>query len=134
MYLNKITILYVEDELETQEVIKEILKQACKEVFVASDGVEGLEIYKEKEPNIVLSDIVMPNMNGIEMCQKIKELNPNQHIALFTAYNAPEFKGDALALKIDSYIMKPFDDKQFFSALNYMAMAFHTNLTISKEF
>ncbi|CAA6806277.1 MAG: Two-component response regulator vanRB [uncultured Sulfurovum sp.] len=133
MYLNEITILYVEDELETQEVIKEILNRVCKEVFIASDGVEGLEVYKDKEPDIVLSDIVMPNMNGIEMCQKIKEINPNQLIGLFTAYNEPEFKAQASELKIDSYIMKPFDDKQFFSALNYMAMAFHTDLNISKE-
>jgi len=133
MYLNEVTILYVEDELETQEVIKEILEDTCKEVFVASDGVEGLEVYKEKKPDIVLSDIVMPNMNGIEMCEKIKELNPNQLISLFTAYNEPEFKKQASDLKIDRYIMKPFDDKQFFSALNYMSMAFHTNLTITKE-
>jgi len=133
MYIDEITILYVEDEFETQEVIKEILERACKEVFVASNGLEGLKVYQEKQPDIVLSDIVMPIMSGIEMCEEIKKLNPYQLIGLFTAYNEPEFKAQASELKIDRYIMKPFDDKQFFSALNYMAMAFHTNLTISKE-
>ncbi len=133
MFLKKTSVLYVEDETDTQEVIKEILTNSCKEVFIASDGVEGLELYKEKQPNIILSDIVMPNMSGIEMSKKIKELNPKQLISLFTAYNEPEFKEQASELKIDAYIMKPFDDKQFFSVLNYLAMAFHTDLNISKE-
>lgn len=133
MYLKNSTILYVEDELETQELIRTILSRVCKEVYTASDGEEGLEVYKEKQPNIVLTDIVMPNMNGIEMSQKIKAINPKQLIALFTAYNEPSFKEQASELKIDAYIMKPFDEKQFFNALNYLAMAFHTDLSIKKE-
>ncbi|CAA6810296.1 MAG: Two-component response regulator vanRB [uncultured Sulfurovum sp.] len=133
MYLEEISILYVEDEQETQELIEEILSHVCKEVFVASDGVEGLKMYEQKQPDIVLSDIVMPHMDGIAMCTKIKAMNPNQLIALFTAYNEPAFKEQASQLKIDSYIMKPFDDKQFFNALNYLAMAFHTDLNVGKK-
>ena len=134
MYLNDTTVLYIEDDLSTQKLIKKILNKHCKEVFVANDGVEGLALYKELQPNIVLSDIVMPNMNGIEMSEQIKTLNPKQIIALFTAYNEPEFKARATELNIDAYIMKPFDEKQFFTSLNYLAMAFHTNLDIKNEF
>ncbi len=130
MYLNDTTVMYVEDDLATQKLIVKILTRHCKEVFVASDGMEGLALYKTIDPNIVLSDIVMPNMNGIEMSEKIKKLNPDQIISLFTAYNEPEFKEKALELKIDTYIMKPLDEKQFFNSLNYLAMAFHTNLDI----
>jgi len=133
MFLEQTSVLYVEDEIETQELIKEILSKSCKEVFIASDGLEGLAIYKEKQPDIILSDIVMPNMSGIEMSKKIKELNPKQLIALFTAYSEPEYKTQAAELDIDAYIMKPFDKKQFFSVLNYLAMALHTDLSISKE-
>jgi CheY-like chemotaxis protein len=133
MYLNDTTVMYVEDDIATQRLIEKILSKHCKEVFVASDGVEGLSIYKKLHPDIVLSDIVMPNMNGIEMSKKIKELNPKQIISLFTAYNEPEFKEKALELNIDAYIMKPFDEKQFFSSLNYLAMAFHTDIEIKKE-
>ncbi len=108
------------------------MSKHCKEVFVANDGLEGLALYKEIRPNIVLSDIVMPHMNGIEMSEKIRELNAKQIISLFTAHNEPEFKSKASELQIDAYIMKPFDEKQFFSSLNYLAMAFHTNLDIKK--
>ena len=132
MYLSDTTVLYIEDNLATQRLIKRILGRYCKEVFVANDGVEGLILYKNIHPNIVLSDIVMPNMNGIEMSQKIRELNPKQIISLFTAYNEPEFKAKASELKIDAYIMKPFDEKQFFTSLNYLAMAFHTDLDVRK--
>ena len=133
MYLNDTTIMYVEDDLATQKLIKKILTRHCKEVFVANDGVEGLALYKKIHPNIVISDIVMPNMNGIEMSEKIKELNPKQIISLFTAYSEPELKEKALELNIDAYIMKPLDEKQFFTSLNYLAMAFHTDIEIKKE-
>ncbi len=133
MYLNNTTVMYVEDDLATQKLIEKILTKHCKEVFVANDGAEGLELYNKIRPNIVLSDIIMPNMNGIEMSKKIKELNPKQIISLFTAYNEPEFKEKALELNIDAYIMKPFDEKQFFTSLNYLAMAFHTDIEIKKE-
>ncbi|MCK4442023.1 MAG: response regulator, partial [Sulfurovaceae bacterium] len=60
MKLNNYTILYVEDDIDTQELMSNILKMTFKEVFVASNGKEGLELYKEKKPDIVLSDISMP--------------------------------------------------------------------------
>jgi len=133
MYLSDTTVMYVEDDLSTQKLIEKILNRYCKEVFVASDGAEGLTLYKNIHPDIVLSDIVMPNMNGIEMSEEIKKLNPRQIISLFTAYNEPEFKEKASELKIDAYIMKPLDEKQFFASLNYLAMAFHTDIEIKKE-
>ncbi|MEA3457042.1 MAG: response regulator [Campylobacterota bacterium] len=133
MYLSDTTVMYVEDDLSTQKLIEKILNRHCKEVFVASDGAEGLALYKNIHPDIVLSDIVMPNMNGIEMSEEIKKLNPRQIISLFTAYNEPEFKEKASELKIDAYIMKPLDEKQFFASLNYLAMAFHTDIEIKKE-
>jgi AmiR/NasT family two-component response regulator len=67
------------------------------------------------------------------MSEKIKKIKPKQIIALCTAYNEPEFKLKASELNIDAYIMKPFDEKQFFTSLNYLAMAFHTNLDIKNE-
>ena len=122
MYLNDTTVLYIEDDLSTQKLIKKILGRHCKEVFVANDGVEGLSMYKEIHPNIVLSDIVMPNMNGIELSQRIRELDPKQIISLFTAYNEPEFKAKALELNIDAYIMKPFDKDIVLGKLNIIGV------------
>jgi CheY-like chemotaxis protein len=133
MQLKEITVLYVEDNLETQRLIKKILDKKCKEVYVADNGVEGLALYQEKRPDIVITDIVIPNLNGIEMSEKIRKINPKQIISLFTAYNEPEFQKKANELKIDAYILKPFDEKQFFNSLNYLAMAYHTDLENREE-
>ena len=120
--LKKCSILYVEDDKTTQELIKEILLSSCREVFVANDGKEGLALYKEKQPDIVLSDIAMPHMDGLEMSEEIKKLNPTQSIALFTAFNKSSFLKKAAKLDISTYIMKPLDEEQFFNSLKYIAL------------
>ena len=122
MRLKKCSILYVEDDKTTQELIKEILISSCREVFVANDGKEGLALYKKKQPDIVLSDIAMPHMDGLEMSEEIKKLNPTQTVALFTAFNKGSFLKRASELNISTYIMKPLDEEQFFNSLKYMAL------------
>jgi len=122
MRLKNYSILYIEDEETTQELIKEILEIECREVFVASDGQEGLSLYQEKQPDIVLSDIAMPNMDGLEMSEAIKKINPEQPIALFTAFSQSSYIKKAAEIGIGTYILKPLDEEQFFNSLNYMAL------------
>jgi len=129
MQLDSFTILYVEDDMDTQDLIKDILECYFKEVFVASDGEEGLLCYQEERPDMVLSDISMPKMDGLKMSEKIKEINPNQLIALFTAFNEPAYLKKAAELGIDTYIMKPLDEKQFFNSLNFLAMTLETDIS-----
>jgi len=122
MRLKNYSILYVEDEETTRELIKEILELECREVFVASDGEKGLALYQEKNPDIVLSDIAMPNMDGLEMSEAIKEINPEQPIALFTAFSQSSYIKRAAEIGVATYILKPLNKKQFFNSLNYMAL------------
>jgi len=122
MSLEDLTVLYVEDNIDTQILIKKMLELSTKEVFVASDGVEGLEVYKKTKPDIVLTDICMPKMDGLEMSKEIREIDPNQPIGIFTAFNDNDYLKRASELDIGTYILKPFNRKQFFSSLNYLAM------------
>jgi len=131
--LKKFSILYVEDDETTQELIKEILLSSCREVFVASDGIEGLSLYKEKKPDIVLSDIAMPKMDGLKMCEAIKKINPNQAIALFTAFSESSFLKKASELEISTYILKPLNEKQFFNSLNYLTVELEFNTPKNKR-
>ncbi len=133
MRLNNFSILYVEDEETTQELIADILASSCKEVFVASDGVEGLRLYKEKKPDIVLSDIAMPNMDGLEMSEAIKQINPEQPIALFTAFSQSSYLKKAAEIGIATYILKPLEEEQFFNSLNYMAMDLEVSRMAKEE-
>jgi len=106
---NEITILYVEDEHSIRERLAKFLRRFCKELYVAQDGEEGLALYKEHTPDIIVSDIRMPKMTGLEMVKKIKELNPEQIVLFLTAHSDSSFLFEAINLNISAYILKPVD-------------------------
>ncbi len=122
MSLENLTVLYVEDDIDTQRLIKQILSSLAKEVYVASEGEEGLALFKEKRPEIVLTDICMPKMDGLEMAKEIRDLDPTQPIAIFTAFDDPSYLKKAAELDIGTYLLKPFDREQFFNSMDYLAM------------
>lgn len=114
--LNNMTILYVEDDKDTQEVISAILGTIFKEVFTASNGREGIEVYKNSNPDIILTDIGMPIMDGINMSVEIKKINKNQHIIALTAFSEVENLRPLFAAGIDKYMLKPIVDFEDFLA------------------
>ena len=107
--LKNITILYVEDELDIRENTKRPLEYLCDDLIMASNGFDGLELYKKYKPDIVISDIKMPKINGIEMCKAIKEIDQNQHIIFTTAHNESGYFIEAIDMQVDGYILKPID-------------------------
>jgi len=110
MYLQDCSLLFVEDDHEIQEQIKEIFADEIKILYQAYNGEEGLKIYQEKEPDIVLTDINMPLLNGLKMSQKIKKINKHQPIFMISAYDEKEILLDALNMGIDGFIVKPIID------------------------
>jgi len=109
MTKHDISILYVEDEENVRVMLSRFLKRFCTELYVAENGEMGLELYKEHKPNIVISDIKMPKMNGLEMIKNIKELNHEQLILLLTAHSDGEYLFEAINLNVDGYVLKPID-------------------------
>ncbi|MEA1891911.1 MAG: response regulator, partial [Campylobacterota bacterium] len=89
-------LLYVEDEEGIRDQLSKFLKYFSSEFFIACDGEEGLKLYKQHKPDIVVSDIKMPNMNGIEMVKAIKEINPKQHVIFTTAHSESSYFMDAI--------------------------------------
>lgn len=116
------TILYVEDDIQTQEEVTKTLKRIFKEVFVANDGLIGLELFKEHLPNIVMTDIQMPHLNGLDMARSIKEIAPNVPIVVATAFNEEQYFLKAIENGIDSFLLKPIDKEKLFQAI-------HKNIT-----
>ncbi len=102
-------LLYVEDDSSIRGVMCEYLKKFFQTVTVANDGVEGLEAFKKDKFDIVITDLSMPKMGGLEMLKEIKELNENQAVLITTAHNEPEYMGGAIKSGVDGYILKPFD-------------------------
>ena len=106
--LKSLTVLYVEDE----DIIKEEIKFFCEKFipnfYTAGNGEEGLELYKKVNPDIVITDIQMPKMNGLEM---IKHIDPSLPIIITTAYSDIEFFLQAIELNVNKFIIKPIDLK-----------------------
>lgn len=107
--LKKISILYVEDNLVIRKEISHLLEKKMKNFFLAENGKQGLEFYKKYKPDLVLSDVRMPKMDGLEMSRKIKNNDPNIPIIVMTAFDEKEYLLKALEIGIDGYILKPIN-------------------------
>jgi len=120
-YVKNLTCLYVEDDDFIKESFSFMLKRYFKELFIAQNGAIGLELFKEKNPDIIISDIRMPVMDGIEMVSKIKELDPNAYVIFITAFSDVEYLKAAIDLGVEGYITKPVDRKALIKKLNFLA-------------
>lgn len=112
-----ISLLYVEDEQVTREQISRILQRIVTELYVAENGQEGLALYREKRPDIVMSDIMMPVMNGLEMSKEIRKLSRDSQIIMLTAYSDTEYLLECISLGINQYVQKPVDFSQLSTAI-----------------
>jgi len=112
-----ITVLFVEDEPVTRSTIAAILERQIHTVLLAGDGRAGLEAFKAHQPEIVITDIRMPVMSGLDMAREIKLLAPRTHVIVTTAHNDTEFFLDAIDIGIDQYLLKPIDRDRLFAAI-----------------
>jgi sigma-B regulation protein RsbU (phosphoserine phosphatase) len=116
-----VTVLYVEDEPLTRAVFARILERKVSNLYQAENGEEGLELFKMHRPDIVISDVRMPVMDGIEMSRSIKTLESNSKIILTTAHSDASVLLNSIDAGIDKYILKPVDVEILFSALESCA-------------
>lgn len=105
--LSNMKVLYVEDDKETREELQFMLTHYVAELYTAKNGREGLELFIEHHPDIVVTDIQMPEVNGLSMAADIRSITPNQPIVILSAYNDVEYLFRALELDIQHYITKP---------------------------
>ena len=114
---SKVSVLYVEDEKEILKNVSIYLEKFFKEVYTASNGEDGLALYNEKKPDIVITDINMPKLDGFEMAEIIKKENEDQNILVVSAYSDVDNFTRFIRLGIDGYILKPIDYQQFNATL-----------------
>ena len=109
--LGKYSVLVVEDEPDLRNYLKETLAEDFNHVYVAEDGLRALEVIKQRHPDIIVSDIMMPRMDGYEMCKRVKENVEISHIpvVLLTARSDNDSMTTGYKLGADAYLPKPFD-------------------------
>ena len=116
-HLQKYTLLYVEDEIVTKELVSEYLKKYFLEIFQASDGKSAYKLYLEKKPDIVITDIQIENMNGLELATNIRKIDQDIPILITTAYTDTNYLLKAVELNLIKYLVKPINEKELQTAL-----------------
>ncbi|MCG3684038.1 response regulator transcription factor [Aliarcobacter butzleri] len=118
--MKTLKVLIVEDETKLANLIKASIKELFFKVNIAKDGIEGLKKFQSFKPDIIISDITMPNLDGLEMCQKIRE-ESNIPIVILSAYSQKEKLLKAIDLGINKYFIKPFDIEEFLEYLKNLS-------------
>ncbi len=106
-YLRSLSVLYVEDEDEIRDQLQTYLQRRCHKVYTAANGKKGLEAYKKHQPDIIVTDILMPIMDGLIMSEKIQAINPRIPIIIITAFEEPRYFHHAIDLGVHQYVNKP---------------------------
>ncbi len=115
---NTISLLYVEDEATTRERVSRVLVSRGYKLFIAQDGEKGLAEFREHAPDIVLTDIMMPHLNGLEMAREIRTLVPDVQIACMTAFSDTGNLIEAINIGVDQFVLKPVEFDRLFAALD----------------
>ncbi len=131
--LQNLRILYAEDELGIRKNIADSLSYYVKEVYEASNGQEAFDLYEDKKPDIILSDIHMPILNGIEFVKKVRKTNRDIPIVMITAHTDKNYLLDAVELRMEKYIVKPIEIDALFSALEECVKSLDINKTLVLE-
>ncbi|WP_372999942.1 response regulator transcription factor [Sulfurimonas sp.] len=115
--LKNFTILYVEDEEMVRKSAVEYLERVAKEVLQAKDGKEAIKVWREHKPDIIITDISMPRLNGIDMASYIRAHDKDVQIIIATAHSDTEYLLKAVELQLVKYIIKPITKEKLIGAL-----------------
>lgn len=106
------TILLVDDEVEITDIHQIYLIQAGYQVLVAHDGLEALELFKKKPIDLIITDVMMPRMDGYDLISEVQYLSPEQPFLFITAKTSEQDKIYGLSLGADDFIAKPFSPRE----------------------
>lgn len=112
-----LTVLVVEDELIAREQLHYMLSHFCNNIDLAKNGIEALSLYKEKKHDLIITDLVMPEMSGIDMIHELHKINANVKIIVSSAHNENDLLVELLEIGADGFIQKPLDFHKFLNIL-----------------
>ena len=116
-----ITVLFVEDEDLLRAIYERILDKFCSRLYVANNGKEGLEMYHQHKPDLIITDIMMPVMDGLEMVEKIRENDKNIRLVILSAYGEAEYFMDAIKIGVNSFLLKPVETEKLQSLVEELS-------------
>ncbi len=120
-----ISVLFVDDEILTRDKISNMLGREVRDLYLAENGREGLELFKSRKPDVIITDIIMPVMDGLEMARAIRAVDSKVPIIIATVYGESDFLMSAIEIGIDSYMLKPLDMSGLRDKLKAISAAIH---------
>ncbi len=130
----KMKVLVVEDDGDILEYIKDHLEEHDIQVYTATDGEKAIDLFKLVHPDLIISDLKMPNSDGFEMIQKIHLQEHKVPLVLTTGYLGPAHLKDAkITFKADLVLAKPFDEEDLLSAVHYCIDEYNLPFKIEKK-
>ncbi|NOX15910.1 MAG: response regulator transcription factor [Epsilonproteobacteria bacterium] len=118
--LKSITVLFVEDEENIRKALNNAIKDEFKNFILARDGKDGLKKFQKYKPDIVITDILMPIMDGLEMSKEIKKMSKETPIIVLSAFDEKERLLKAIDVGINKYLIKPIDTEELMDTLHYV--------------
>ena len=115
--MHNLTLLYAEDDPQSRKNYAFVLEEYFSTVYIAEDGREALDLYHEKKPDVLLLDISMPFVDGLEVARTVRKKNKEIPIIMLTAHSEQEILLRAIDLKLEKYLLKPIDDRSLTDAV-----------------
>jgi len=110
--MNNLTLLYAEDDAQSRRSYTFVLEKYFSKVYTAENGREALDIYHEKSPDMLLLDVSMPFINGLEVAKMVRKNNKEIPIIILTAHSDKEKLLEAIPLGLSQYLLKPIDRRE----------------------
>ena len=106
-------ILVIDDERDLREVMTEVLETAGYRAFSAANGADGVRLNERENPDVIVLDLRMPGMDGIETLRRIREQDSEVSVVILTANGNSETIREAVGLTVSEYLSKPFENPEF---------------------
>lgn len=113
-------ILVIEDEKRVADLLQMGLEESGYQVTTADNGISGLRLFLSEKFDLVISDIILPKMGGIELCKEIRQDNPHIPILMLTALGSTDDKLDGFDAGADDYMVKPFDFRELLARVRVL--------------
>ena len=126
--LVELTLLYIEDDHELRKQFVRILRPKFKKIYEASDGVEALEKYEKHSPDMMLVDINIPKIDGLEVVEQIRKHDKNTAIIILSAYSDQKKLLTAMTLGLSQYLIKPVPHKKLLALFEEMALSYEKKM------
>ncbi|HHV15543.1 MAG TPA: response regulator [Gelria sp.] len=113
-----ISVLYVEDDQELRQNTARLLESFFTVVHTAENGFEGLKVFRKSSYDLIITDINMPFMNGVNMVREIKKENPRQIIIVISAHDEARYLLELINLGVEHFVLKPLDLSLFLTVID----------------